>query len=186
MIQDRIKEFRRVPASALQPHPRNWRTHPDAQRDALRTVLEEIGFADALLVRELADGGLQLIDGHLRAQTAADALTPVLVLDVDEQEAERILLTHDPIAAMAQAEAAQLDELLSRHQLESPALQDLLKRSQREARQLNEAAEAFLDRPEVAVPESFQVVVQCADEAEQERVYQQLCQEGRQCRVLTL
>ena len=100
-IRDRIKELRRVPVSKLRPHPRNWRTHPDAQRDALRGVLAEVGYADALLARELADGSLQLIDGHLRAETTPEAVVPVLVLDVDEAEADKILLTHDPLAAMA-------------------------------------------------------------------------------------
>ncbi|MCP4549634.1 MAG: hypothetical protein GY835_24530, partial [bacterium] len=56
MIRDRIKELRRVKASELRPHPANWRTHPKAQQDALRGVLAEIGYADALLCRELPDG----------------------------------------------------------------------------------------------------------------------------------
>jgi hypothetical protein len=38
-IRDRIKDFRRVPASRLRPSPGNWRTHPPAQRDALRGLL---------------------------------------------------------------------------------------------------------------------------------------------------
>jgi hypothetical protein len=33
MIRDRIKELRRVRASELKPHPKNWRTHPAAQRE---------------------------------------------------------------------------------------------------------------------------------------------------------
>ena len=44
-IRDRIKELRRVPASELLPNPKNWRTHPVAQQDALRGVLAEIGRA---------------------------------------------------------------------------------------------------------------------------------------------
>ena len=48
-IRDRIKELRRVRAGQLRPHPHNWRTHPDAQREALRGLLEEVGYADALL-----------------------------------------------------------------------------------------------------------------------------------------
>ena len=48
-IRDRIKELRRVRAGELRPHPKNWRTHPAAQQDALRGVLAEIGYADALL-----------------------------------------------------------------------------------------------------------------------------------------
>ncbi len=67
-VRDRIKELRRVKASRLRPHPKNWRTHPVAQQDALRGVLAEIGYADALLARELPDGSLELVDGHLRAE----------------------------------------------------------------------------------------------------------------------
>src|SRR5437764_13097579 len=98
-IRDRIKDFRRVKAEQLRPHPRNWRTHPAAQQDAMRGVLAEIGYADALLARELADGSLQLIDGHLRAEVTPDALVPVLVLDVTEQEALKLLVTLDPLCA---------------------------------------------------------------------------------------
>ena len=51
-IRDRIRELRRVPARELRPHPRNWRTHSDRQRDVLRGVLAQVGYADALLARE--------------------------------------------------------------------------------------------------------------------------------------
>src|SRR6187551_644207 len=98
-IRDRIQEFLRVPASELAPSPRNWRTHPDAQRDALRGVLAEIGFASAILARRRDDGRLEIIDGHLRAETAPEQLVPVLVLDVTQGEADKLLLTFDPLSA---------------------------------------------------------------------------------------
>ena len=63
-IRDRIIAFRRVPAKDLLPNPKNWRTHPDQQADALKGVLSEIGFADAVLARETEDG-LMLIDDNL-------------------------------------------------------------------------------------------------------------------------
>src|SRR6516162_9784807 len=90
-IKDRIKELRRVRAGDLKPHPKNWRVHPESQRNALRGLLAEIGYADTLLSRELPDGGLQLIDGHLRAETTPDVLVPVLVTDLTEEEAEKVL-----------------------------------------------------------------------------------------------
>ncbi len=86
-VRDRIKELRRVPAGKLRPNAKNWRKHPQAQQDALRGVLAEIGYADALLARELPDGSLELIDGHLRAETTPDMEVPVLVVDLDEKEA---------------------------------------------------------------------------------------------------
>src|SRR4029079_5277983 len=117
-IRDRIKELRRVPAAELRPNPRNWRLHPSEQQEALRGLLAEVGYAGALLARELDDGTLMLIDGHLRAETTPDSLVPVLVLEVDEREAEKILLTHDPIAAMATVSNVNLEALLAEVQIE--------------------------------------------------------------------
>ncbi len=103
-FRDRIKELRRVPARELVANPRNWRKHPAAQAQALRAVLEEVGYADVLLAREMPDGRLMLIDGHLRAETTPDQNVPVVVLDVDEIEADKILATLDPLAGMAQTD----------------------------------------------------------------------------------
>src|SRR5580704_15039100 len=90
-VRDRIRELRRVRARELLPNRKNWRRHPKAQAEALRGLLAEVGYADALLVRELPDGRLVLIDGHLRAETTPDSEVPVLVLDVTAEEADKIL-----------------------------------------------------------------------------------------------
>lgn len=125
-FRDRIKEFRRVLAAELKPSPRNWRKHPAKQKAVLEGVLSEIGYADALLVRELPDGSLQLIDGHLRAETTPAQMVPVLILDVDEHEANKLLATLDPLAAMAEADAGQLDALLRDVQTGSEAVAGML------------------------------------------------------------
>jgi hypothetical protein len=125
-IKNRVKELRIVPASELLPNPKNWRTHPDAQKNALKGILAEVGMADACLARELPDGSLMLIDGHLRAETAADAKVPVLILDVTEAEADKVLATLDPLAAMADSDAAKLDQLLRNVDTGSEALQQLI------------------------------------------------------------
>jgi DNA modification methylase len=78
-------ELRRVPASELLAHPKNWRRHPQAQAVALRSVLEEVGVADACLARETA---------------------------VTEQEAETLLATLDPLAGMAVPDEQALRALL--------------------------------------------------------------------------
>jgi hypothetical protein len=184
-IRDRIKELRRVPASQLRPHPRNWRTHPAHQRDALKGLLADVGYADALLVRELPDGALELIDGHLRAETTPDSVVPVLVLDVDEREAQRILLTHDPLASLAETDNDQLTDLLNCCEFENKAVQQMLSElspEKGEAKTLPESCELA----EIDVPEAFQVVVECSDEAQQQSLYERMREEGFQCRLLTL
>lgn len=125
-FRDRIRELRHVPARDLRPNPKNWRTHPRAQQDALRGMLAEVGIADAVLARELPDGTLMLIDGHLRAETAADSVLPVLVLDVTEEEADRLLLVFDPLSSMAGTDKERLDDLLRCVQTGSEAVAEML------------------------------------------------------------
>lgn len=183
-IRDRIRELRRVPAGELKPHPRNWRVHPDRQRDALRAVLAEIGYADALLARELPDGSLQLLDGHLRAETTPGMVVPVLIVDLDDAEAEKFLALCDPLAGLAEADTAVLSDLAGDIETQSPLLReviaDVLPREERQG----ESPAGGDSEP--ALPELYQVVVECDDEHQQQTLYERLTAEGYTCRVLVL
>lgn len=183
-VRDRVTELRRVPAGSLAPHPLNWRTHPQGQRAAMQAALRELGYADALVARELPDGSLQLIDGHLRAEVTPDARVPVLVVDLDDREAETLLATHDSIAALAGVDRESLDELLGRVDTESPGLQAVFERLAEQANPTG--VDVPVNLPDLDIPPTFQVVVDCRDEADQFEVYQAMREEGRPCRVLTL
>ena len=139
-IRNRVRELRQVKAADLVPNPRNWRTHPKAQQDALRGILAEVGYADALLARELSDGSLMLVDGHLRAETTPEQEVPVLVLDISEAEADKLLLSLDPLAALAETNAVALDALLREVDTGSEGLQQMYA-------DLAEAAELYQDDP---------------------------------------
>lgn len=145
-IRDRVVGLERVRAGDLAPHPKNWRTHPERQSAALQGVLADVGIADACIARRLADGRLQLIDGHLRSSLDPDQVLPVLVLDVDEQEAELLLATLDPIAALAGADRRQLGELLSATVQVNPDVQALLERLAADHRLEIDQHEAAADR----------------------------------------
>ena len=137
-IRNRVRELRRVKAADLVPNPKNWRTHPKGQQDALRGILAEVGYADALLARELPDGTLMLVDGHLRAETTPEQEVPVLVLDISEAEADKLLLSLDPLAALAETNAVALDALLREVDTGSEGLQQMYA-------DLAEAAELYQD-----------------------------------------
>tara|TARA_Y100000310_G_scaffold187732_1_gene187753 strand:+ start:1261 stop:2478 length:1218 start_codon:yes stop_codon:yes gene_type:complete len=124
-IRDRITDFRRVPASQLIPNPLNWRRHPAAQQDALKGVLEGIGFADAVIARE-TPVGLELIDGHLRADVMGDDEVPVLVVDLNADEALQLLLTLDPLAMMAEKDDDAVAALLAQVSFEDEAVLSML------------------------------------------------------------
>jgi len=111
-IRDRIVDLRRVKASELRRNPHNFWEHTPEQRSALRGILAEVGFAGALLVRETADGELELIDGELRADEFGDQEVPVLIVDVSEAEAKVLLATYDGIKGMAQIAAERYRALL--------------------------------------------------------------------------
>lgn len=148
-IRDRIRELRRVPANQLRPNPRNWRVHPESQHNALRALLAEIGMATAVLARELDDGSLMLIDGHLRTETLGSEIVPVLVLDVDEQEANKLLVTLDPLASMAEANTDELEALIQELDFENDTVTQMVENV------LNEAIidATSLDAPEAAEQE---------------------------------
>lgn len=94
-VRDRIIDIRRVLASELIPYPKNWRSRPKEQAAALTALLRKIGFADAVLAIE-TPVGIQLIDGRLGQDLMGDGLIPVLVLVLEENEADMLLATLDP------------------------------------------------------------------------------------------
>jgi DNA modification methylase len=112
-IRDRIIELRRVKRGEILPHPLNFRRHPENQRQALRGILSDIGVAGAALAyySEANNGALTFIDGHLRDEEIPDGL-PVLITDLNDAEAALLLVTYDPLSAMASTDKAQLDSLL--------------------------------------------------------------------------
>jgi hypothetical protein len=119
-FRDRIVELRRVKASDLRANPKNWRVHPEGQRSALSEMLSSIGYVGAAIARE-KDGGLELLDGHMRKDLSEDSDIPVLVVDLDDDEADKMLATYDPLAGLALVDGGKLDGLLSGISLEENA-----------------------------------------------------------------
>lgn len=125
-FRDRIKELRRVRAGDLVANPANWRLHGDKQVNAMKGILEEIGYADAVLARENAEGQLELVDGHLRQSLDPEQIIPVLILDLDQDEAKKLLAVLDPLASMAETNKEALALLLKEIDTESEVLQTML------------------------------------------------------------
>jgi len=125
-IENRIKELRYIPASELRANPKNWRKHPTQQQKMLRTMFNEVGYIDALIGRDVDDGSVELIDGHLRKEMSGHQDVPVLVLDVTEAEADLILASFDPITGMADTDKATLKDLLQGIDSEEDQISEML------------------------------------------------------------
>src|SRR5919109_2591641 len=110
--RNRIVRHVRVRAGDLVPHELNPRTHSEAQRAVLARLYREVGFARSLLAYELPDGQLKLIDGHLRRDMDPDMEVDVEILDVSDDEARTLLLSIDPLAALADVQEQLRDRLV--------------------------------------------------------------------------
>jgi len=180
-IRDRVRELRRVKASDLRPNPRNWRSHPAAQLDALKGVLAEVGYAGAALARELPDGSLELIDVHARAEISGDAELPVLVLDVTDEEAKKILATFDPLGSLADTETEKLELLLSEVEFDNDAVNEMLSNLLGGTDDSNAGGD---EAGPTEIKEQFQILVTCKSEAEQAALLERFAVEGLECRSL--
>ena len=184
-MRNRVQELRFVKASDLTPCADNWRLHPKRQRDLMQSVLQSIGYADALIARETEDGSLALIDGRLRADLSPDVEVPVLIVDLNEREAKELLLVHDPIGALAERD----DEALSRLLEDFETTNETLERFIGEEFSLafpNADAQSLQEPKPVAIPNLFQIIVECEDETEQRECFEELTRAGRKCRVVNL
>jgi len=115
-----------IEAGSLTENPANWRRHSKEQLATLRDLVEdpEIGWAGACLFNERTR---RLIDGHAR-KTVVDPKTPVPVLVGDwSEEAERkILMTLDPVGAMAAGDREAYEALLAQTAADSLWVRDLM------------------------------------------------------------
>lgn len=102
-------------AGDLLDHEDNWHLHPEFQNEALEGVLEQHGIVDVLLAYESERrGGYVLVNGHGRKALDQDAEWPVIILDIDDEEAKDVLALLDTIGSWGQTDALKLHELISR------------------------------------------------------------------------
>ena len=180
-VRNRIKGHRRVRAGDLVSHEFNYRTHPEIQRAALAALYREVGFARSLLAYELPDGRLKLLDGHLRRDLDPDMEVDVEVLDVTDAEARALLLSIDPLAALAETQEQLHDRLRELTPTESEDVRAVWEAAARASLE----GPAGRERPEVeAVPEQWYVLVTCRDEKEQVALLERLGALGLECRAL--
>jgi hypothetical protein len=180
-IRTRIKSHRRVRAGDLVPHEFNFRTHPGHQHAALKALYREVGFARSLLAYELPDGRLKLIDGHLRRDIDPDMEVEVEILDVTEEEARTLLLSIDPLAALAETQE-QLRKRLG--ELVPGVPEDLRLAWEATALAAIDSPPADARRAKTSIPEQFAILVTCRDEPQQVELLARLHAEGLDCRAL--
>ena len=101
-----------VDPAQLLAHPLNARRHPGAQREALRGMLQRVGWVDVVKVNQRTG---HVVDGHARVEEAisAGATVPVLYLDLSEEDEKAALAGLDRITGFATWDDEVLADLLS-------------------------------------------------------------------------
>ncbi len=110
--RNRIVGHGEKPPGELRANDANWRQHPQHQREAMREMLEEVGWVSGVMINRTTGN---MIDGHLRVEEAIDAGEPLVPYDEVELslEHERLVLAAlDPLAALAAPDVDKLDKLL--------------------------------------------------------------------------
>jgi hypothetical protein len=124
--RNRIIETGEADPATLVANPKNYRRHPQAQREALGGVLAEVGWVAPVTVNRRTG---HLVDGHARVEIALyrrEPFIPVQYVDLSEDEENLVLATLDPLSAMAEHDTVALEALLAEASTDDPALQALL------------------------------------------------------------
>ena len=171
IVNKKLDELR-----AYENNPRN----NDSAVAAVAASIKEFGFKVPIVV----DAAGVIIAGHTRAR-AAEMLgmqtVPCIVADdLTESQIRAFRLADNKTAELAEWDFDKLDaELELLQEMDMTAfgftLDDEQTDTQKEREDLSEKVNAI-----------YEVIVECADEYEQEEIFTRLSGEGLQCRVLTL
>jgi hypothetical protein len=122
---------------------------------------------------------LKLIDGHLRRDLDPDMEVDVEVLDVNDEEPRKLILSIDRLAALAQTQRELHERLMKITPTKSPEL---------EAAWQAAATAAFTEQPPAgrveSIPAQFLILVTCRDEKEQVELLGRFSGESLTCKAL--
>lgn len=159
----------------LLANPANFRRHPKHQQDALRSVLDSVGWVQDIIVNRTTG---HIVDGHLRVELALrhNAETvPVKYVQLSADEESLILATFDPIGAMAVADRDQWAALIETIETDDEALQRVL-----DDVQAIEPSPG--ERDPLGDPDGWVITITCDSQQHQSRLMERLTGEGLRCR----
>lgn len=166
----------------LTAYKNNAKLHPREQIEQIKESILENGFNDPIAVWGKDN---VIVEGHGRyiaLQELGYEQVPCIRLDhMTDEQRRAYTLTHNKLTMNTDFD----EELLA---LELEELQELEVDviGFDEIEDAEEAQPTERDDLSEKVAEVFEVIVECADEMQQEEIYNRLSEEGLTCRVLTL
>lgn len=179
-----------VPIDSVRPNPANYRRHPDKQVQRLAASVRRFRVYRAIVVN--GDGVIMAGHGIWEAVKACGGtVIPRVINDLGSSTEETALMIADNTQD-AEDDTTALAELLRQLQAEDAlggtgyddvAVEALLKEVAG-AMPTGGDAGPNLDPGEGRYREQYGVIVMCADEAEQEEIYNALLEQGYTCKVV--
>ncbi len=170
----------------LKPHPANPNIHPDKQIELLGKIMQKHGIRWPICVSNLSR---YIISGHGRLMAANNLKLdkyPVVYQDFESESEELAVLVNDnKIAELAETNNSLMGDIIleldqNNYPLELTAL------SEEEIKYIIEGPTEKIEG-NVNLPDSqFSVIIECKDESEQKKVYDESIEKGYSCRLLTL
>lgn len=171
-------------ASDLIPYVNNTRTHDEKQVNQIASSIKEWGFTNPILVDE--QNGI--IAGHGRLMAAQklkiENVPTITLKDLTEAQKKAYIIADNKLAL----NAGWNNELLM---LEIENLKELdfnieLLGFSEEELKFEEEKKEEKELVEEEYKETFQILIECENEEEQEKIYNKLTEEGIKCRIQSL
>lgn len=127
-IKNRVIEVKKMRLGDLRSHPYNPRRHPNEQREMVGGLMREIGYVGGILAydSERNAGELTLLDGHLRKSLGPDFVGDVIILDLNDREADLLVALYDESAYGATINREVFDILAMQIDTENETFQNAL------------------------------------------------------------
>ncbi len=177
-------ELKTVFISELKPakyNPRKDLSPGDPEYESIKRSIEEFGYVDPIIV----NSDYTVIGGHQRLkvlQELGHTTVSVIIIDIDKTREKALNVALNKIVGSWDME--KLTKVLDDLKLENFDL-TFTGFSDKEINTLFKD-DGNAEIKGINMKEFFEVVIECQDEEEQERVFNKLTEEGYKCRVLTL
>jgi len=180
-------------ARDLVDHPDNPRKHSDFQRNTLAANVAELGFIRPILCRPHPkhQHKYEVLDGHLRVEILEpDSEVPIDVVEANDAEARKILLSIDPIAALATTDLTAHNKLTNLVTTQCQSIEQLWQHTHDTALQMKEILSGLTSqeseeqnekdeqKEEPEYKEIYQILVKCRDASHQEALLEKFKSEG--------
>ena len=162
----------------IKPYEKNPRKNDNAV-DAVASSISQFGFKNPIVI----DGNNVIICGHTRYKAAQklglDVVPCVVASDLTDEQVKAYRLADNKVSELAEWDIDLLGEELN--DIFDIDMSDF-------GFDLSEEENTQTERDDLSdkVGETYEVIVECVNEIEQEQIYNKLIGDGYSCRVLTL